>query len=504
MNTGILYAKMGITVFISLYTTRLILNSLGVSDFGIFNIVGGVISMLGFFQGALTVATLRYMAYAEGEGDREKKRKIFNVSIVLHFLLSILTGVILFICGYIFLDDVLNIPLERKTAAHIIYYFMVVSTVFTIMSVPYDAILNAHENMLYYAIIGIIESVLKLITALFVVYTLSDKLITYGLLTTCIALTTLILMRLYCHHKYEECVFNPKVYLDKKLIKEMSKFSGWNFLGSSSSMITASGQGIVLNMFFGTIANAAQGIAGQINGQISVFSATLMKALNPVFSKSEGAGNRALMIEATMMGSKISLFLFAFMCIPAFIEMPYILKLWLKNVPDYAIIFCRLLLIRSTIEQLVISVSSSVTAHGNIKRYEIVTSIFYCIPLVVSFFLFRAGFSPYALYVVYIVYAVIMSTTILYFAWNNYGFPVTDFLKRIVFRCVIVMAVVFTLSCIPSYAIKNDLLRLASVMTVSTAVFIICAWMIGFNARERMHLKSLVMPILTKIIKFKF
>lgn len=224
-NTGFLYVKMGVTVFISLYTTRLILSSLGASDFGIFNIIGGAIVMLGFLNSTMANATQRFMSYAEGKGDLLKKRQIFNVSFILHVGVAILTGLILLVAMYPFFNGVLNIPEERVLAAKIIYLSAMVSTLLTIVNVPYDAVMNAHENMLYYSLIGIFECILKLAVAYACVYTSNDKLIVYGVLMALIPLVTLTIMKFYCHHKYNECVFDIKKYWDNDLLKQITSFS---------------------------------------------------------------------------------------------------------------------------------------------------------------------------------------------------------------------------------------------------------------------------------------
>lgn len=208
-NTGYLYARMGITMFVSLYTTRLILNSLGASDFGIFNIVGGAISMLGFLNAAMASATQRFMSYSEGAGDKEKQKSIFNISLVIHFLTSLLVGVALVVAGFFFFGGILNIPADRVGAAEVVYASLIVSTMFTVMTVPYDAVMNAHENMRYYAIVGILESLLKLSVAFACVYTSADKLVVYGILMACIPLLTLTIMRVYCHKHYRECIISP-------------------------------------------------------------------------------------------------------------------------------------------------------------------------------------------------------------------------------------------------------------------------------------------------------
>jgi O-antigen/teichoic acid export membrane protein len=291
-NTGILYARMAITVFISLYSTRLILAALGVSDFGLFNVVGGAIAMLGFLNSSMAGATQRFMSFAQGAGDLEKVKRIFSMSTLLHAGIAVLMILVLEIAGYFFFNGVLNIAPDRLGVAKNIYQFMVVSTFFTVLSVPYEAVITSHENMLVYAILGIIEAILKLGIALYITYSTYDHLTSYGFLMAALSIFLLILRRIYCHHNYAECVFQFHRYYDKSLLKEISSFAGWSLLGASSSMIAGYGQAIVLNIFFGTRINAAQGIAGQISGQLGVFALTLSKALNPLIDKSEGSGDR--------------------------------------------------------------------------------------------------------------------------------------------------------------------------------------------------------------------
>lgn len=291
-NSGYLYARMGITIFISLYTTRIILNSLGASDFGIFNIVGGSIGMLGFLNAAMAESTQRFMSYSEGKGDKEKQKYIFNVSFVLHFILAIIVGLTLLIAGYFFFNGIFNIPANRELAAKIVYCSLIISTIFTIMTVPYNAVMNAHENMKYYAAMGLVESPLKLLVAIICMYSTGNKLIVYGILMACIPLIMLSIMRIYCHKYYEECVISPYTYWDKKLMKEMTSFAGWSLTSSIASILTMHGVSIVLNSFWGVLANAAQGIANQLSGQIMVFSRTMLAALNPIIVKNEGANNR--------------------------------------------------------------------------------------------------------------------------------------------------------------------------------------------------------------------
>ena len=459
-NTGILYAKMGITMFISLYTTRLILTSLGAGDFGIFNIVGGAIAMLGFLNTAMAGATQRFMSYAEGAGDKEKQKSIFNISVILHFGIAVLLGIVLFVAGYFFFNGILNIPADRMHAAQMVYYFMIVSTMLTVMTVPYDAVLNAHENMLYYAIVGIIESVLKLAVAFVVVYTLSDKLIVYGLLMACISLLVMIIMRVYCKKNYVECEFKPRTYYDKGLMREMAGFAGWNFLGNSANVLTMQGVSLVINSFFGVLANAAQGVANQLSGQLMVFSNTMLKALNPVIVKSEGAKNRNTMLQAILTGSKLSFLMLAFFAIPFLIEMPYILAIWLKNPPDYAVVFCRLVLIRLLLTQLTITLGTSIQATGKIKKYTICNSIIVILALPISIVLYYLKCPIYTIYLVLIVMVLFTTISNIYFAKLLAGLKIKDYLDNVLITCFLITITSVAIGIIPHILISQSFFRL--------------------------------------------
>jgi O-antigen/teichoic acid export membrane protein len=498
-NTGILYAKMGITVFISLYTTRLILASLGVNDFGVFNLVGGAIAMLTFLNTAMAAATQRFMSFAEGAGDSKQQISIFNVSVILHFLIAIIILIILEIGGHFLFNGIFKIPPERVYSAKLVYQFMVISTIFTVMSVPYDAVINAHENMLLFAILGVLESIMKLGIAIYLLHTTNDKLISYGLLTALLSILLLLIRRVYCKNKYKECKVNLKIYFNKSIFKDLTSFAAWSFLGASTSMVSNYGQGILINMFFGPIVNTAQGISSQVSGQLGVFAGTMQKALNPVIDKSEGAGNRKLMLTASLMGSKVSFFLLLLFYVPVLIEMPFIFKLWLKNVPEFAVIFCRLLLIRNLIEQLFITLVSSISATGNIRNYQIYSSSLGFLPLIISFLLFKLNYPPYMMYVVFIFYAMMASCLILWYANKNFDLSISYFLKDVVLRCLISFSILslFPISII--FFIPKGLFQLFLVSFINVLSFPIVAWLIGFNKQERLELRK----VLSNVFKIK-
>ena len=498
-NTGYLYIKMAVTVFISLWTTRLILNTLGASDFGIFNIVGGAIGMLGFLNGSLASATQRFMSFHQGAGDYQKASQIFNISIALHLFMSLIVAIALIIAGWFFFNGILNIPSNREFAAVIVYISLIVSTVFTVMTVPYDATLNAHENMKYYAFVGILESFLKLAVAYVVIFSIQDKLVVYGILMAGIPLITLTIMRLYCRKQYVECKVNIRKNWDSSVAREMVKFAGWSFLGSMSSLVGNYGGGIVVNHFFSTIANAAIGIANQLNGQLLTFSTNMLKAVSPVIIKKEGANKNEEMLFVSFMGCKYSFLLFLPFVIPVVIEAPYILKLWLKNVPEWAVLFTRLQLVRTLLEQLYTSMGTSLSAHGEIRQINTVNCFNNLAPIPVVSILFILNFSIVWYYIVVMFFMVgLTSMSILYYCHKLCNMSLVDYLKTVLSPCFIIMMISTFVSLFFNLLIEEGLFRLLLIVSFSTFAFIITYFFTSTKI-EREFLNSIKLYFISKV-----
>ena len=491
-NTGYLYAKMGITMFISLYTTRLILNSLGASDFGIFNIVGGAIAMLGFLNAAMASATQRFMSYCEGEGNKEKQKRIFNISFILHFCLAFIVGLALLISGYFFFNGILNIPGERIFSAKVVYGSLIVSTMLTVMSVPYNAVMNAHENMKYFAIVGILESLLKLTVAFVCTYTSFDKLIVYGILMTCIPLIILTIMRIYCHKHYTACIISPRMYWNRQLMKEMTTFAGWNFLGSLSSIVSQYGLSVVLNHFWGTLLNTAQGIANQISGQLMTFSNAMLTALGPVITKSRGSGNNALMLQASLLGCKYAYIILSFFAIPFILETPYLLKLWLKDVPEWSIVFCQLQLLRSIIEQLTVTIGAAIAAQGNIKGISLYKSILGFQPIILTAIFFYYSFPPYVMYIIWIICGGIIGGCVsLYYTRKLCDLSLRQYAKVILLPCLMLSTVMLFFGFIPQLIFSESFYRLMGTCLLTTVSMVIFSWKIILGQTEKKIITSI-------------
>lgn len=494
-NTGFLYIKMVITIVVSLYSTRIILQALGASDFGIFTIVGGAIGMLGFLNSTMANATQRFMSYAEGEGNEEKKLKIFNVSLILHVIIAVLTALLLLVAFFPLFNGILNIEPERLPAAKMVFMSLVISTLLTIVNVPYDAIMNAHENMLYYSIVGIVESILKLGVAFACRYFNGDKLILYGILMALIPLFTLSIMKVYCHRNYSECRFAIKSSLDISLMKEIMLFSGWNFLTAISNLISGQGIGIVLNHFFGTTLNAAHGIAQQVNSQLCAFAENMRKALNPVIVKSAGARDVNTMNNASLMGCKYSTLLTSFFAIPLILEMQYVLTIWLKNVPDWAVLFCRLQLLQSIITQLAGSVTTSIYAQGKIKEYAIWKSVMNLLPIFVTYICFCMGGDPFWLYVpMMLIWGVGGDIIILYYAKRLCNLTINEWLRRVLFPVTTIIIMMIFLGCCVIKFLPSSFIRLLVCCSATSVMMVGALWIVGMSNSE----KSIVKSFLTK------
>ncbi len=403
-NTSIMYAKTVLTLGITLYSTRIILNELGENDFGIYNVVAGVIAMLSFLTHAMSQSTRRYMSNAIGKKDIELLAIIFKSSIKIHLIWGCAFVLLLEVLGVFLFNGFLNIPPHRLSTAYFVFHCMVASTFCSITVIPYAAAINSHEDIFVISIIYTLESFAKLGIAFYLQYTLHDKLIVYGLLLATIYCIATLIYRWYCHTHYKE--IHIKIKTNKDTTKELVKFSFWTVIGNASRIISTQGSTILLNLFGGTVANAAYGIANQVNGQMSFFSASLLQAIEPQIMKSEGNNDTHRMKRLSLLTCKLSFFLISFFSIPIFCKMPYILNLWLKDVPEYTVIFCRIILLTALMSQITMGLQSGIYAKGRIRNYQLVMSIIQLLSLPLAFILLKAGFP-----VEIILYSLLMVET---------------------------------------------------------------------------------------------
>lgn len=498
-NTLILYGRMAITVFISLYTTRLVLQELGASDFGLFSLVGGIIAMLGFLQNTMTSATQRFISFAQGEGDTLKQHQIFNVSILLHLITGILVVCLLEICGSFFFSiGYLKIEASRMDTAKWIYHFAVTSVFISVISVPYNAVLNAHENMLFTAFLSVFEAVAKLGIALLLGKFIYDDLIIYGALVGFLTLLIAVVRLIYCQKKYQECKLDMHRYYNNEVKREMLGFAGWSFWGASSSMVSSYGQTLVINMFFGTTVNAAHSIANQISGQLSVLGNTLVAALNPNIVKSGGGGQHGYMLKATITGTKLSFFLLAVCFVPMIIEADFIMDKWLTNAPVLAVMFCQLQLFRNLLEQLFLPLNSAIGAKGNIRGLQTFTGLIYFMLLPAAFAAFYSGYPPVSIYYVFIFGSLLLFINTIYFSFRHLSLKIGHYIKGVIVPCIGSFLLMLFISLLPKSFMVPSWWRFIIVGFVSTCTLIIYVLRFGLTIEEQILLKRVTSQFLTQ------
>lgn len=496
-NTLFLYIRMGASILVNIFTTRILLEALGASDYGLYNVVGGAIAMLGFVSASMSSATQRFLSYAEGEGEQDKIKKVFNNAILIHRGIAALTIAILSICGFFFFNGILNIPSGKETTALVIYGCMLFSAVYSITVAPFDAVLNSHENMLYYSILGIGDVACKLLIAIAVTYCDVERLIVYAALMALEAWLLRFMTQTYCRKHYDECKkIEIRRYFDKKTIREMTSFAGWNMTNVATGMISLFGMNIVINHYFGTHLNAAMGVATQLSGVLMGVSMNMIKAVTPVLVKKEGGHQRGQMLEVTYIGCKYSYLLFSFLCIPILFFMPFILDLWLVEVPEWTSVFCVILIISTLLDQLTVFLYQAISAEGHIRDYNIVRSITNILPIVTSVMMFSlSDFPPYWILINWMIgKGVLGGITNVYFSKHNIGMSVLDFIKKVFLPCV---RITFTMAVVCWGLVQfkcNNLCLLTITFTVSIPLY----WILALSKREKEIFQSIALSIKRK------
>ncbi|MGV3600059.1 MAG: hypothetical protein ACO1N1_02585 [Dyadobacter fermentans] len=484
LNTGVLYGRMLVTMGITLYSTRLVLDGLGSADYGIFNLIAGVIAMLSFLNSAMATSTQRYLSFHQGKKDVDMQKKVFKNSLFMHICLGVGIVIALEGLGFLLFDGVLNIPANRVDAARTIYHFMSLTVFFTIIAVPFNGSLVAHENMVWVAVVNITETILKLAIAILLVSVTGDRLITYGFLMALITVVSFGMYALFCFKKYPECTLSKRVPFDRALMKELTSFAGWNLFGSLCSLGRTQGLAVLLNVFFGTVVNAAYGIANQVASQLNFFSETLLRAINPQIMKSEGAADRGRVLKLSMIASKFSFFLLAIFAIPCIFEMKSILALWLKTVPEYTAVFCSLILVCMLVKQLTIGVQSALQATGEIRAYQIVVGTTLLMNLPIAWVLLTFRLPAYSVLVSYMFIEVLSCALRLYFAKIKGGLSISQYANRVFLKEA--LPLLFSLAaCWVSVQFIQIPLRFLFTGAFSAFVFLISIYFFGLCDDER-------------------
>lgn len=497
-NTLLLYFRMFLIMIVNLFTVRVVLNTLGAIDYGIYNVIGGIVMMFTFISGTMASASQRFFAFELGRKDMVQLKKTFSTTMIIYVLISIIILILAETVGLWFINTQMTIPPERMHAARWVYQFSILSFMMTMFTVPYNATIIAHENMKIYAYVSIVEVILKLLIVYLLLIFSTDKLKLYAILMFAVTTIITFIYRTYCKKKYEECHFT--FYWDKTLLSKIISYSGWNIMGTLSVLGKTQALNILLNIFFGAIANAAYGISNQVQTVINSFVQNFLTAVRPQIVKYYAEGDIKELLKLTTTSSKFAFFLLYLLCLPLLFEMEFVFNLWLKNPPEYSVLFTTLLLIETLIVSLSYPLVDIVMATGNVKKYNIVVSSLILLNFPISYILFKSGFQPYYMYIVMASISSIALLARIYIIKKDLikSFNVGHYFRNVLFPIIKIVIP----SCIIIYfihaQIPSGLTRFIIITISSVFVTLLLIIFFGLNISEKTLLKSYIVKLLKK------
>jgi O-antigen/teichoic acid export membrane protein len=500
-NTAVLYARLLIGLVLGLFTTRLVIGALGVTNYGIYMLVAGVVGMLSILNSNMANTSMRYMAHSLGSNDRELTLKTFNTTLFLHFIIGAIVILLMEVGGWLMFEYLLNIPTESLFDAKVVFQFMVVSTFITVIAVPYDAVINAHENLLALSLVDLLGNVLGLSVALYLTYSETNSLILYGFLMFIIQLILRGIKQWYSKVKYAECNIRFREYVDKKLIKSILSFTGWNLFGSFAALSITQIRGLLINIYFGVKLNAAEGLAKTVSSQVNMVSVNLTRAINPQLMKSEGSGDRNRLISITATGSKYSAFLFALFGVPVLIEAPYLFSLWLEEVPNFTIIFFQLILVNQLMEKFTFQIGNAIKAVGKVRNYQIVESIIPIMVIPIAYYLFELGFGPTWIFIIGLFAGLLVAVVRLYFGKVVVGINAVDYFKLAIFPILFPILLAIAISVPIKIIMFNGFLQFSITIFAYIVSLTSIFWFYGMSKSEKETIKNIIKSLRSKFTK---
>ena len=496
-NTLLLYFRMLLLMVVSLYTSRVVLNALGVEDFGIYNVVGGVVAMFSVISGSLSAAISRFITFELGRGDGAGLKKTFSAAVTIQLILSLVIVVLIETAGVWFLNAKMTIPADRLAAANWVLQFSIVTFVINLVSVPYNATIIAHERMSAFAYISIFEAAGKLAIAFLIMASPVDRLVFYAILMCAVAVSVRLMYGRYCKKHFSECTY--RFNWDKELLKRMFGFAGWNFIGASSAVLRDQGGNIVINLFAGPSVNAARGIAFQVNNAITGFVQNFMTALNPQITKSYASGDREYMMTLIYQGARLSFYMLLLLSLPVLANTHYVLSLWLKTVPEHAVLFVQLTLLFAMSESISNPLVTAMLATGRIRNYQIVVGGLQMMNLPVSYVLLRYGCIPETVLIVAVCISQCCLAARLLMLRGMIGLSVRKYLRNVYANIISVTVVAAVVPFAVALRMEETFISFIIVTCVALCCSFLSVFYVGCNRRERDFVKAKAKSVIRKI-----
>lgn len=483
-NTLYLYLRTFITMAVSIFTSRVILEALGINDFGIYNVVGGFVAMFSMLTNTLSSASQRFLSFEMGKKEKDLK-KVFSATMSIHILLALGVFVVFESIGIWFLNNQMNIEPQRLNAANWVFQCSVLTFCINLLSIPYNASIIAHEKMSIFAYISIYEAFAKLGIVYMLYLFKSDKLIVYAILMLFIALSLRLIYGIYCVRNFQECKF--KFSYNKELYKKILSFCGWNFFGTTAGILNTQGINILINLFFGVTLNAARGIAEQINNAVNRFVTDFQQALNPQITKSYARGDYQSTRQLICSGAKYATLMFWFLSLPFILQTEFILDIWLVKVPSYASVFVRLALVYTLCQSLAVTIFYGILATGEIKKYHLIVSGINMMAFPATYLFFKFGYPAEYGYITAIFFTFIVLFVRIYLLGEKLkGFTINYYIKQTLIRVIAVVAISFFLTnYIQARLCVSETLLFFIITGLSVIINVIIIMAVGLNSKER-------------------
>lgn len=495
-NTVIMYIRMFVMMIIGLYTSRVVLNTLGVDNYGIYNVVGGVVTMFSIISSSLSSSISRFLTFELGHGDIKKLKAIFSTSVIIQIAMAIGMLVIMEVVGIWFLNHKMNIAMERLSAANVVMHCSIVSFVIGLIGSPYNASIISHEKFGIFAYLTLSDAILKLLVVFLLSISPYDKLETYAVLLLGVSLLVQFVYYLYCRFQFEECKITWQ--FDKSLLREIGGFAGWSFFGNTSWILNSQGIDLLINLFFGVTLNAARGIANQVNSVVQGFVSNFMVTMNPQITKSYAQQDFKYLQKLVFSGAKYSYFLMLFFSLPLCLETKQILVLWLKIIPEYAVPFVRLSLVSTMVFVLGNTLTTSQSASGRIRKSAIVTSLLTFLEFPLTYLCFWLKMSPISCYIIHVfIYSLLIFVKI-GLVKDYIHITYMGYCREVIFKALFVSLLSLIIPVLCYFNMPTGFVRLLIVCMVCMFASTVSIYYVGMEKNER---QVVVSAILNKIKK---
>lgn len=495
-NTLMLYVRMLVLMLVGLYTSRVVLDALGENDFGIYDVVGGVVAMFTIISGSLNSAISRFITFELGKTDGQRLNKVYSTAVLIQLVIAAVVVSVAEPVGLWFISNEMTIDPSRIPAARTVLHFSLASFVINMMSVPQMASITAHEKMSAYAYIGLLDGFLRLGAAVLISLSSSDRLVLYAALMTMTVLLVRMAYGLYCRRYFPECRF--RMVRDLSLVREMFSFAGWNFIGVSAGVLRDQGGKILINIFTGPAVNAARGVALQLSGAVQGFVTNFMTAVNPQITKSYAAGDREYMYFLISKSSRMSYYLLFVLALPVLFNTGYLLDLWLKDVPSHSELFVQLFIVFTLSESLSNPLITAQLATGNIRNYQLVVGGLQLLNIPVSYLFLKSGAVPEVTVMVAVAISQICLFARLFMLRGMIGLPAGDFLKKVYLNVIAVSAAALVVPLAADPALPDTFSGFAASVMICVCSAGLSVMFIGLRASERRELASMLKDWLRK------